>query len=419
MARATLSFLLVAFLAGTALADRIVLADGRTFTGTVKVADGVVRIEMAYGTFEFPRSKVTRIELGDTPETELAKKLVDVSEDDAAGMAAVAQWAEQNDLPRQARELYLQVLEVEPSNEIARQALGYVHIDDKWLPFDKALQLARSKLEGGHHARMSETVLPALRAAADTEARIVAVRELGALNDLRGGKFAEARRTFQSLAESQKGPRAFRYETLSGILKENPNGLYVLTEAYPPTAGLLDSKQVSLKAGPASLTNPDVVRAALRDEAKKQIQAGRKLMDAARDADKKDEHDAAKAKYYQAEQAFDRADTLVENISRSYRVEIVRRRIASIRRDVESNSSRFDEEMVKLGQKNLSNNEYKTLVARLIRRLDRVRDDLNRIIEVSEPYPRDLVLEVKWAELDLKKIEAMREVLHSELHGKS
>jgi hypothetical protein len=40
------------------------------------------------------------------------------------------------------------------------------------------------------------------------------------------------------------------------------------------------------------------------------------------------------------------------------------------------------------------------------------------VLDVAKAYPRDLVLEVEWAQQDLKKIEAMKTVLTSELDSK-
>jgi len=159
-----------------------------------------------------------------------------------------------------------------------------------------------------------------------------------------------------------------------------------------------------------------VVQLAMRDRAKKEIESGRKLMDAALQTETSDP-DATKLNYTKAAQFFDKADALVDGIARSYRVEIARRRIAVIRRDADAEAERFDKAMAKLGRQNMTAQEYQTLVLNLTHLLDSVRDNLQLILTAAKPYPRDLVLELKWAELDLKKIEGMRKVLLDEANG--
>ena len=46
------------------------------------------------------------------------------------------------------------------------------------------------------------------------------------------------------------------------------------------------------------------------------------------------------------------------------------------------------------------------------------RDDLKKIMAVARPYPRELVLEIKWAELDLTKVNSMRKILVTEIDGR-
>ena len=129
------------------------------------------------------------------------------------------------------------------------------------------------------------------------------------------------------------------------------------------------------------------------------------------------EAEAAKTKYRLASQAFDRADALVPTIARTYRVEIARRRIISLRKDNSSRSRKFDELAEKLGQKDLAPQSYRTLILRLIDHLDANKQTLSAILVVAKPYPRDLVLEIKWTELDLGRIRDMRADLVEELNG--
>ena len=106
-------------------------------------------------------------------------------------------------------------------------------------------------------------------------------------------------------------------------------------------------------------------------------------------------------------------------MARSYRVEIARRRIAALRRRSDENAKRFDELLESLGRQKLSPAAYRNTVVRLIHYLDNVADDLDAVLAVAKPFSRELVFEVKWAELDRNRIEEMRRVLKKELDGNS
>ena len=415
MARAALIVCLVAMTASLGLADRLVLLDGREFVGVVTVDGAMVQVRMEYGTIEFSASEVRDIEWKDTPGAELDKKLQALAKDDLKGTLELAQWADRNDLPRQARKLHERALKLEPNNATARAALDYAWIDDQWRSFEKGLELARNKLDAGHYSALITKVLPSLETLALSRDRLIGVRELAGQANLRAGKFETAAQIFEDLAAKASGARSIRFEAVAGIIKDNADGLYVLDEPYPPTAELLTSEPPLLKVGPASLCEPLVLEAALRDRARDEIQAGRKFI---KSAQKTDDPDTAKVRYAQATQALDRADALVPGIAKSYRIEIVRRRIATLRKDADLDAKEFDKEMASLGKTGMLPQAYRNKVLRLIYLLDRVRDNLKQVLEAAKPYPRELMLEVKWAELDLKKLTEMREVLTGELDGK-
>jgi len=399
-----------------ARADRVIVVDGRTFAGTVTVQDQTVLIKMAYGTLVLPKKQVLRIEFGDTPAVELGRKLAAIPDDDPDALFSVAEWASENSLQREARQIYARILELDGNHALARRKLGFVKIDDRWRGFEQSLELAKSKLEAGRYKQLTEEILPALEAAAnDDKKKLLEVRELLGCAQLRVGQFERAGRTFANLAQQADGAKAVRYGAIAEIVGENDDGMYVVMEPYPPTAGLLNADKPAPRAGPATLTEPWVLDAALRHRAKRQIEIGRKLMDAARKAETGDPN-VAKAKYTLAIKAFDRADALVPDISRSYRVEIARRRITAIRRNVDADAQKFDAALTKFGLKDVPPKIYREMLVRLIHHLDNVREDLLEILNVAGSYPRELVLEIGWAKADLDKIQKIRNDLTSELN---
>lgn len=410
MARMGLSGCLLALLASAAAADKLILTDGRTFVGTVAVEGDTVLITVPYGTLRFAKAQVERIELKDTPEQEFRKRLGEVPLDDPNALSDLAQWASANALDRQAADLRALILRLDPDHAATRRALGYISIRKQWLQFDPALQQARGMLAAGSYAALLADVLPALKAAADTKPRHAELAELLGQTQLRSRQFAEAAKTFAALAKKGDEPVHARSGAIVDILQKNADGMYVLREAYPPAAALLGGGTPSIPPGPASLANPLVLEAALRDLAKEHIAAGRKLLAQAQKLERTDP-DAAALKYAQAEKAFGRADALVTDIARPYRIDVARRKIAAIRRDVDADARKFDEVYGKLGVRDLTPRAYKDLLLRLIHHLDNTRDDLKKVLVIAEPFPRELVLEVKFAELDLTIVEKKRKIL--------
>lgn len=404
-------------MSAVSLADRIVLQNGRVLTGIVKYDGDNVLVEMSGVTLSFPKDQVLRVDIQPTPLQEFSAKLAQTSLTDAQAMFALAQWASANGLDKQALELAGKIILLNPEHVGARQTLGQVKLDGQWLYFAQAMELAKGKLEAGQYDALLRNVLPTLEGIASTKDKLCAVKELQVAALLRTRDFAQAAKVIAAALESAEPPASIRLAALAEILQANPDGMFVLTEDYSPS-GILSTAASgpALKAGPASLADPLVVQAALRERAKRDLEAGRKLMDAARRADASDV-EVAKLKYVQAGLAFDKADALVENISRSYRIEIARRRIAAIRRDTDADAERFDRALSKLGKTNLSGQEYQNMILNLVRLLDNVRDNLGLVMSAGKAYPKELVLELKWAELDLKKLEGMRKILLDELNG--
>jgi hypothetical protein len=417
MTRAVLSGCLVGLLIAVASGDKLILTDGRTFTGTVDVEGDIVRITVPYGTLAFSRNQVERIELKDTPEQEFRKKLGEADLDDPNGLFLLARWAERNSLDRHASDLYVLILKLDPDHAYTRRALGYVRIGQKWLTVKRAILQARGRLEAGSYAALLDDVLPVLKEAAKTKRHRLEVAELLGYTQLRSRIFAAATRTFADLAEKADPPPSTRFAAIKEILTDNPDGMYVLRETYPASSPLLGGSSPSVQPGPASLANPLVLAAALRDLAKVDIAAGRKRMEEARKLERTDP-DSAWQLYARAEQAFDRADALVDDITRSYRIEITRRKIAAIRRDVDADARKFEEAMGKLGLKPMSAQAFRSYILRMIHHLDSTRDNLQRIRGIAEPYSQELLLEMKWAELDLTTIEGLRKILVARLDEK-
>ena len=416
MARFATSLFLLAAMCASAAADRVVLTDGRSFTGAVTIRDDLIEVRLPYGTIQLARHDVLRIERTDTVESQLALMLDRTDQNDPDALCVVADWARQNGLPGKAVELCEAAVAIDPEHALAHKGLEHVNIDGAWMPFDQAMERTRSKLAAGRQDSLLAEVFPQLEETAATSKDLQTVGQLKCEAQLRARRFAEARRAYETLAARAEPPAASRFAAVAEILAANADGMYVLTEPFPPAAALLGDAENVVPAGPASLADPRVMEAALRDRAKKHVDAGRALLKEAAQAEPLDP-EAARAKYAQAARAFDQADALVPEIARSYRLEIARRKITAVRQDIEGDSASFDREMAQLGQSDLSAPAYRNKIVKMMHSLDGVRKGLQNVLEIAGAYPRELVLEIKWADLDLQRVRQMRDILAAELDG--
>jgi hypothetical protein len=415
MRRAAVVWLVVASFTATAGADRVTLKDGRVFEGAAQESAGAVTITLEYGCVSFPLSDVKTIEQMPTPAEALDDQLSKIDRKDADALCRLAAWAKDHDLPRKGDELAREVIALDADHAGTRKLLGYVKVNSAWQTVAAAMVLAEGKLEAAKYSDLLTDLLPALKGVASDAKDLHRIMEIEAACRLRDGQFAKARSAYEVLADKATGAEAIRYAAIADILKANPDGMYVLSEPYPPTAKLL-KEPPSIAAGPAALTRPVVLEAALRDSANAALKAGRELIDDGKKLEATDP-EAAKTKYLQAETAFAKADALVPALARTYYVEITRRRIDLIARSMNAEAAKFDVCKDELGKKRLSAEAYNNLVNRMLRSLDLVRADLESMLKLASPYEQELILEVADASQRLQNVNAIRDVLAQELNA--
>ncbi len=417
MKRLAAVLLVVAAMSASAGGDLIVLKDGRVFEGTATESDGKVLIEMDYGTIGVSPSEIESIERGPTSADLLEARLDDIDRTDPDVLFNLAVWARDNGLNRRAEKILKEILDLDSSHSGAHRLLGHVNADGKWMELSVAIQLAQGKLEAGKYGVLLEQLLPEIKEVVRDPKQKLQVMDIEAHCLLRAKQFDRARRCFEQLVKESSVPDSVRYAAVVDILDAHPKGMYVLAEAYPPTAMLLGSPVAIIEPGPVSLTRPEVLAAALRDRAKAAIKKGMELMAEGKKSELI-EPEAAGTKYALAGRCFDRADAIVPNIARSWRVEIARRRIAMITRGMNVQAGKFDTLKAALGERDMTPAAYADLIVGMLRSLKRVRADLKYILELAGPFERELILEITDATLRLQRVETLSEVLKQELNGK-
>ena len=356
-----------------------------------------------------------------TAAEQFEQMLSRLDRNDPDALASAAAYARETGLPQRAEELARAAVKLSPDHAAARRQLRQVRVEDKWLDLAAVLKLARSRADAGEGEKVLNEMLPALRLLPAGEDQQVAILDLEAHCRLRAGQFERAGRCFAALVDKTDGRAAAaadasRYAAIARILKAHPDGMIVLSQPYPPTSALLATRP-QLEAGPVSLSRPQALEAALHEEAKARVKAGRGLMDKGKKLEGT-EPEAAKARYVEAGKYLDAADALVPELSRSLRVEIARRQIALINRDMNAEAGKFDALKDRLGQRDLAPGAYNGHLQRMLRSLNNVRGDLEAMLQLAGAYERELVLEIADANQRLQRVNTLRDILNQELHGK-
>jgi hypothetical protein len=350
-----------------------------------------------------------------TAEAQLEERLTAIRNDNADALFEAAAWAQSHGLSGRAGQLLENVVATSPDHARARAALRHVRVADQWQPFPKAVESVGARIASGAVDDSVAESLRGLLALAGTQEEKARIQELQAQMLLRRGRFAEARQAYVALSTAAPVAQASRLACAAEVLADHPDGLYVLTEAYPPASVLLGRQERVVAAGPASLSDPLVLEAALRDRAAGCIQAGSALLSKARQAESADPS-AAEAACRMALAQFDRADALLPNVARGYKVDVIRQRIILLRRTAEQTAAQFDAEVAALGTRELSRQTYAESLSRMMDHLRAVESDLGAIAQLAQPYAKDLAVELEWAGTDRRTILDMQEMLREEIH---
>lgn len=399
---------------GQARADQIVLKDGRQWTGVVVQEAPTVVIRTRTGTLIFPADEVAEVRRMVAPAEELEERLAGIASDDSAGLFEASQWAAERGLPDQAEALLRRVIALESNHVGARRALRDVRLAGTWRPFDDALQTLQAVVSVGAPTDVEFRAIEQLCQMAESPAELLAVGELRAHSLLCRGEYRRAAEALTSLVPMLPVDRSSRPRAVLRILRENPDGMVVLTSPWPATAMLLDRPVRVVGPGPASLSDPLVVEAVLRTEARSSLSAGAASLAEARSSAAVDPLQAEHC-LEQAEARFDEADAIVPRIARSYRIELTRHRVAMFRRQADRHAARFDAEFEALGRQDLSRSDYESRIRRIAGHLGGVRESMDSILDLCEPYRVELRNELEWARMDRDRVAAMQETLDHEL----
>ena len=263
----------VAVFAAPVFADTVTLTNGKVLEGhVVENADGeTISVELPQGTIRLKRGQIKSIEKKDTPLEEFGRRAADLQKkikdgaleapDQIKAWSELAQWAGDNQLPRNREDAYKKVLELDPDNAAARDALGYVLMQGKWLTATErnvALGLVRyegrwitrealADLKESHDKRVAQQA-ETDRAQADAELKDAQIQKLQAERDLLN---AQREQLSQQLAQQQDAQQ--QYVPIQPPLYSNTVPLY----PYPQPIGRVPYPVANtpVTSGPAPISN--------------------------------------------------------------------------------------------------------------------------------------------------------------------
>jgi hypothetical protein len=136
-------------LAVPARADVVYLTNGRSVEGKVTEAAGRVTVAMTQGSVSFPRDQVKRIEKSESVVEVFERKRAALADGDAAARAALGTWARGEGMEAKAKELFREAMAIDPDQAKARQGLGFVLFNGKWMtPDEKMRAMGMVQFEG-------------------------------------------------------------------------------------------------------------------------------------------------------------------------------------------------------------------------------------------------------------------------------
>jgi len=126
--------LLLFLVSGSLLADVVYLKGGGKFTGRiVEQTEERMVIDIGDGVIGFSMERVEEISRGPSPLDEYDARASKLGPQDVNGWRSLAEWASMKGLSAQERAAYKKVLAVAPDDKEAREALGFVQVDGRWL----------------------------------------------------------------------------------------------------------------------------------------------------------------------------------------------------------------------------------------------------------------------------------------------
>ena len=134
MRRARILLSLVFLVPAPILADDVFLKGGAKFSGRiVEQTETIISIDIGDGVVGVAMSRVDHIVKAPSALDGYDQRAAKLAAKDAQGWRELGRWAAQEGLGAQSRQAYQKVLAILPDDPEAREALGFVQFDGRWM----------------------------------------------------------------------------------------------------------------------------------------------------------------------------------------------------------------------------------------------------------------------------------------------
>ena len=134
-------------LCGYSFGDIIHFKDGRKIEGEIISKDQEkVQIKTRFGTKEFLLTEIESIEEKKTKEEEYKDRLEKTDSTDVEALISLAKWCKEQKLESQSKKHLKDIIKLDPNQEEAREMLGYVKFEGKWV-LKKELEALQAEKE--------------------------------------------------------------------------------------------------------------------------------------------------------------------------------------------------------------------------------------------------------------------------------
>lgn len=141
MFRLTLAAAILGILGGVPLwGDVVHLKNGGTVEGIVTEEGEFYSVETAFGITRIRKAEVAEVLWEKSALAEYRERASALRPGDAEGWNALARWAQRQGLTSQAEQALRNVLDADPDNARAREALGYVRHEGRWVTRDEQME---------------------------------------------------------------------------------------------------------------------------------------------------------------------------------------------------------------------------------------------------------------------------------------
>jgi hypothetical protein len=229
---------LVVALAPSALADRLVLLDGRVVEGTVTKDGETYHVVSRFGAADLAAKDVKEWVRAKSVESEWRERLSRLSPSDHGGRAAIAKWLKDAGRDEEATATALAVLDDDPENAVAHDVLGHVRHGGRWMTPDEA------KASEGYEKHGDAWYTPAEWALLDAAAKERAAN--ADRKNLSAGVAARVNEAVRLMIAPDKRLRAEGAKRLARIAEEEKSD--ALKDLIPKVAAYADAYDQVLAA---------------------------------------------------------------------------------------------------------------------------------------------------------------------------